>query len=101
MIKFEESAWMKPYIELNMRLRAQAKNYFERNFFKKANNAVYGKTMENLRKHVDVKLVTHEKEARKWINKPIFSHFKIFNKNLALVHMKKTKIVFNKPYPLV
>ena len=90
---------MKPYVDLNTRLRAQAKNKFERVFFRKASNAVYGKAMENLRKHVDVKLVTSEKQARRWINKTNFSNFTI-SKNLTLCHMKKTKIKFYKPYPV-
>ena len=56
---------MKPYVELNTSLRAKASNDFERDFFKLMNNSVFGKTMENIRNRVDVRLVTNKEEARK------------------------------------
>ena len=96
-IKFEESAWLKPYIDLNTKLRSQAKNEFEKDFFKLMNNSVFGKTMENIRKRVDIRLVTNEKDAKKLTTKPNFNHFTIFSENLAAIHMKKTSLTFNKP----
>ena len=95
-IKFREEPWMKSYIELNTRLRTEAKNYFEKDFFKLMNNSVFGKTMENIRNRVDVKLVSDRKVAEKLSAKPNFRHCTIFNENLVAVHMKKTKLVFNK-----
>ena len=96
-IKFEESEWLKPYIDLNTNLRAKATNDFEKDFFKLMNNAVFGKTMENIRNRVDIHLVTNKKEARKLIKQTNYQHRTIFSKNLAAIHMKRKKIKFNKP----
>ena len=96
-IKFEESAWLKQYIDLNTNLRAKANNEFEKDFFKLMNNAVFGKTMENIRKRVDVRLVTSEEKANKLVSKPNYDRRTIFSKNLVAVHMKKTKVHFTKP----
>ncbi|MCG8374780.1 MAG: DNA polymerase, partial [Balneolales bacterium] len=96
-ITFEESTWLKPYIDLNTDLRAKATNDFEKDFFKLMNNSVFGKTMENIRNRVDIRLVTNEKDAKKLISKPNYQHRTIFCENLAAIHMKKTKLVFDKP----
>ena len=92
-----ESPWLKKYIDLNTGLRAKATNNFEKDFFKLMNNSVFGKTMENIRNRVDIKLVTNEKAAKKLISKPNFYHRTIFTENLIVVHMKKTKVYYNKP----
>ena len=96
-IKFVESEWMKPYIDKNTNLRAKAKNNFEKDFYKLMNNSVFGKTMENIRNRVDVKLVNTEEKLRKLVAKPNFKGRKIFNENLVSVHMKKTSLTMNKP----
>ena len=96
-IKFEESTWLKQYIDLNTNLRANANNEFEKDFFKLMNNSVFGKTMENIRNRVDIRLVNSEKKAKKLAAKPNFKHCNIFDENLVAIHMKKTKLVFNKP----
>ena len=96
-IMFEESPWLKKYIDLNTELRSKAKNDFEKDFFKLMNNCVFGKTIENIRKRVDVKLVTCEKEAKKLAAKPNYSHCTIFDENLVAIHMKQTKLKFDKP----
>jgi hypothetical protein len=80
-IKFEESAWMKQYIDMNTRLRTAAKNDFERDFFKLMNNSVFGKTMENIRNRVNIQLVNSEEKARKLISKPNYESRTIFSEN--------------------
>ena len=95
--KFEESAWLKPYINLNSDLRTKAKNDFEKDFFKLMNNSVFGKTMENIRSKVDIRLVTNEDQARKLISKPNYQHRTYFCENLTAIHMRKTRLLFNKP----
>ena len=96
-IKFKESPWLEKYISLNTKLRTKAKNEFEKNFFKLMNNSVFGKTMENIRNRVDVKLVSNKKRAEKLSAKPNFKHCNIFSENLVAIHMKKTKLDFDKP----
>ena len=96
-IRFVESEWMKSYIDTNAKLRAQAKNNFEKDFFKLMNNSVFGKTIENIRNRVDVKLVNTEEKFKKLVAKPNFKSRKIFNENLISVHMKKTSLTMNKP----
>ena len=96
-IKFIESDFMKPYIDKNTKLRMQAKNNFEKDFFKLMNNSVFGKTMENIRNRVNVKLVTTREQFRKLAAKPNYNGNKKFDENLVSVHMKKTSLTMNKP----
>jgi len=77
--------------------RSQAKNAFEKDFFKLMNNSVFGKTMENIRKRVDVRLVTDDKKLLKMASKPTFVCSKIFNENLVAVHKIKETITLNRP----
>ena len=96
-IKFEESQWLKPYSELNTNSRIKATNEFEKDFLKLMNDSVFGKTMENIRNRVDVKLVNDRVKAEKLAAKPNFDHSNIFDKNFISIHMKKTRLLFNKP----
>ena len=96
-IKFVESAFLKPYIDKNTELRTQAENDFEKDFFKLMNNAVFGKTMENIRNRVNVKLVSSGDQLKKEIAKPNYESRKIFNENLVSVHLKTISLTMNKP----
>ena len=96
-IKFIECDFLKPYINMNTNLRTQAKSNFEKDFFKLMNNSVFGKTMENIRNRVNIKLVDTGEQFKKLASKPNYESRKIFNKNLVSVHMKKTSLTMNKP----
>ena len=96
-LKFDQSPWLKQYIDFNTEKRKHAKNSFEKDFFKLMNNSVFGKTMENLRKRVDVRLVTNEKKLDKLTSKPTFVSSKIFNENLMAVHKIKETLTLNRP----
>ena len=96
-LKFEERAWLEEFIGINVKLRQEAKNTFEKNFFKLMNNAVFGKTMENLRKRQNIELVCDEKKFLKLVAKPNYSHTTRFDENLVGAHMKRTTILFDKP----
>jgi hypothetical protein len=96
-ISFTQSRWLKPYIDFNTEKRKVAKNDFEKNFYKLMNNSVFGKTMENIRKHQDVQLVSNTKKLQRLTAKPNFKSFKTFSDQLAAVHMSKQEILLNKP----
>jgi hypothetical protein len=96
-ISFTQSRWLKPYIDFNTEKRKAAKNEFEKNFYKLMNNSVFGKTMENIRKHQDVQLVNNTRKLRRLSSKPNFKSFKIFTDQLAAVHMSKQEIILKKP----
>ena len=96
-IKFNQEAWLKPYIDINTKLRTEAKNEFKKEFFKLMNNSVFGKTMENVRKHRDIKLVTTDEKRNKLVSEPNYHTTKHFSENLLAIEMKKTKVKMNKP----
>ena len=96
-IEFSQSAWMKPYINFNTQLRTKATNDFENDFFKLMNNAVFGKTMENIRKHRNIKLVTNRESYLKTVMKPNFKSGVLFGENLMGCETGKIKVVMNKP----
>ena len=96
-IEFNQKAWLKPYIDMNTELREISKNDFEKDFFKLMNNSVYGKTMENVRKHRDIKLVTTDKKRRKLVSEPNYHTMNYISENLSIIQMKRTKVKMNKP----
>lgn len=99
-LKFRQSQWLKPYISLNTNERTKATNEFEKNFFKLMSNAVYGKTLENVRDRVDVRLRNKwlgRYGARNLIVKPNFKKRVIFDENLIAIEMLRTNIYIAKP----
>ena len=96
-LEFKQSPWLAKYINFNTSMRKNAKNEFERDFFKLMNNAVFGKTMENVRLRTDIKLTHTEQKFKKYCARPSFHRFKIFNEELSGVENKKIRLCLNKP----
>ena len=97
MIEFNESQWLKTYIDFNTQLRTAAINDFEKDFFKLMNNSIFGKTMENIRKHRNIGLVTTEETYLRTVMKPSFKSGVLFGENLMGSEMGKIKVVMKKP----
>ena len=96
-IEFNQEAWLKPYIDMNTELRKVAKNDFKKDFFKLMNNLVFGKTMENIRKHRDIKLVTIDKRRNKLVSEPNYHKINYISEDLSIIEMNKAKVKMNKP----
>ena len=88
---------MKKYIDINTELRKKALNDFEKDFFKLMNNAVFGKTMENVRKHRDIELVKTDCQRNKLVSEPNYHTMKLISENISIIEMKKVKMKMNKP----
>ena len=95
--QFEQKEIFKPYIEFNTEKRKNARNDFEKDIFKLLNNAVFGKTMADKRKHLDFEIVSDERRFMKCVNNPSFKHSHIKNENLVGVEKQKPKLKFDKP----
>ena len=87
---------MKKYIDFNTEKRKNSTNDFEKDFFKLLINSVYGKTMDNLRKKINVRLVCYEKDFLKYTRKPTYVTHKSFDKNFAAIHEIKPVLMLNK-----
>ena len=96
-IEFNKKAWLKPYIDMNTELRKLARNDFEKDLFKLMNNSVFGKTMENIRKNRDIKLVATDKKRSKLASEPNYHTVNLISEDLPIIEMKKTKVKMNKP----
>ena len=96
-ISFKQANFLKPFIEFNTEKRKNAKNDFEKDLFKLMNNSVYGKTMENVRKHGDYEIVNTPERFQKLVNKPLFKHRHIINEDLVIVEKDKHTVELNKP----
>ena len=96
-IEFKQSPWMKECIAFNTKLRMAAKDDFEKDFYKLMNNTVFGKTMENIHKHRNIKLVNNETDHLRCIMKPNFKSRVLYGSNLMGCEMGKTILKMNKP----
>ena len=102
-LEFNETPWMEPYIRMKTEFRKKSKSAFEKDFYKLMNNSVFGKTMENLRKRVDIKVVRtygspkEKEQIRKIIAKPNYDRAVIFSEELSALHSHKTRLKLNKP----
>ena len=97
LLVLDKRAWLKPYIDLNTELRKNAKNEFEKDFYKLKINSIYGKTVQNDRKHRDIKLVTAEYKRNKLASEPNYHSTKCISKHLLVMEMKETEVKINKP----
>ena len=95
-IEFNQEAWLKKYIDMNTELRKKASNDFEKDFFKLMNNAVFGKTVENVRKHRET-LVKTDHKRNKLVSEPNYHTVKLISENLSIIEMKKVKVKMKKP----
>ena len=96
-LRFRQSAWLKSYIDLNTELRKKAKNKFESDTPKLMNNAVYGMSLQNVRKHIDIRIATNAQRYMKTVAKSNFSDRVWYSEDLALLHMWKIRVVLEKP----
>ena len=88
---------MRPYIDFNTDKRKESTNESDKNFFKLMNNSVYGKTMENLRKRIKIRVVKNSQDFIKYTSRPTCVNWKVFENNLAAIHEKKISLTLNKP----
>ncbi len=96
-LQFEQSPWLKSYIDFNTDKRKQAKSDFEKDFFKLLNNSVFGKTMENVRKRINCEVVNKIERRNKLTSDPKFEYMNIINEDLVIIKSKQTKVELKKP----
>ena len=96
-IEYNQSNWLKPYIDKNTALRKVAKNEFEKDFFKLMNNSVFGKMIENVRKRREIKLIVTEERRKKLVSEPNYASCTTFSDHLMAIEMRKTRALMDKP----
>ena len=96
-LQFKQSKWMNKYIDFNTKKRMSATDDFEKDFFKLMISSVYGKTIENLRKRINVRFVNNKKDFLKYTSRPTYVNQKLFNKSFAAIHEVKPVLILKKP----
>ena len=96
-IEYNQSNWLKPYIDKNTALRKLAKNEFEKDFYKLMNNSVFGKMIENVRKRREIKLIVTEERRKKLVSEPNYASCTTFSDHLMAIEMRKTRVLMDKP----
>ena len=96
-IKFNQNALLKPYVDMNTKLSQKAKNNFEKYFFKLMNNTVFGKILQNMRKNRNIKFVTTERSRNYLVSEPNYHTTKFFAEDLLRMEIRKTQMLMNKP----
>ena len=96
-LQFDQSAWLKPYIDLNTQLRQEADNKFEEGFAKLMNNSFFGKTCEDVRKHRQVEVVRDIEKANKLVASPMYKQHSTYDEEMVTIQLKKTVVRLNKP----
>ena len=96
-LSFKQSNWLKSYVDFNTKKRRESTDEFNKWLYKLLNNCVYGKSIENIRKRMNVKLVNDKKIYQRCVNKPNFVCSKILDKKFVAVHCSKKMLTLNKP----
>ena len=96
-MSFTQKEWMKPYIEFNTTQRKNAKNDFEKNFYKLMNNSVFGKTMEDVRRHKNGKICKNMQQKDRVVKNPRFQSATLWDESYGYFELQKKKVVLNKP----
>ena len=96
-LEFNQSPWLKMYVDFNSQKRIAAESSFKNNFFKLTNNSVFGKTIKNVRKRVNLTLINDPKKLLKHVSIPTFISCKIKNENFVAIHKIKESLTLNRP----
>ena len=96
-LSFKQSNWLKKYVDFNTKKRQEGSDEFNKGLYTLLNNWIYGKSIENQRKRMNVKLINGKKKHQKCVNKPNFISHKLFDKNFVAIHCAKTILTLNKP----
>ena len=94
---FKQSDWLRKHVDFNTKKRQESSDKFNKDLYKLLNNCIHGKSIENIRKRINVKLISDKKTYRRCVNKPNFISQKIFDKDFVAVHCSKTVLTLNKP----